>query len=133
MINAADKIFIGVAGLGFAFALASVITSVLNRKRFKEICILYKNKYGSLPDMVVLFDDVNTLYVNFAYSVKMQFIFKPLLWNKSSHFTRNDDKDFIRGLPKRLIVPFYVELYLAVVSLALLIVAGILMIIIKYR
>jgi len=132
MINAADKIFIGVAGLGFAFALASVITSVLNRKRFKEICILYKNKYGNLPDMVVLFDDVNTLYVNFAYSVKMQFIFKPLLWNKSSHFTRNDDKDFIRGLPKRLIGPFYVELYLAVVSLAFLIVAGILMIIIKY-
>jgi hypothetical protein len=132
MINAADKIFIGVAGLGFAFALASVITSVLNRKRFKEICILYKNKYGNLPDMVVLFDDVNTLYVNFAYSVKMQFIFKPLLWNKSSHFTRNDDKDFIRGLPKRLIGPFYVELYLTVVSLEFLIVAGILMIIIKY-
>jgi len=111
---------------------ASIIMSVLNRKRFKDICLLYKEKYGDLPEMVKVFDNVNTLYVNFAYSVKMQFIFKPLLWNKSSNFTKNDDKDFIRGLPKRIIGPFYLELCLALASLMLFIIAIILILVITH-
>ena len=113
-------------------AIVSIIMSVLNRKRFNEICLLYKDKYGDLPEMVKVFDRVNTLYVNFAYSVKMQFIFKPLLWNKSSNFTKNDDKEFIRGLPKRLIGPFYVELYLALASLAFFIIAVALILVITH-
>jgi len=117
---------------GILFAAASLIASVLNKKRYKEICVLYKKKFGDLPPMVQIFDDVNTLYVDFAYSVKMQFIFKPLLWNRSSKFTKNDDKDFIRGLPKRLIGPFYLELYLAIISLVFFICAGFLMLIIKH-
>ncbi len=118
--------------LAMVFGLASIIASALNKKRYKEICVLYKEKFGDLPPMVQIFDDVNTLYVDFAYSVKMQFIFKPLLWNKSSNMTKNDDRDFIRGLPKRLIGPFYVELYLAIVSLAFFIIAGGLMLYIKH-
>jgi len=132
MINATDKIFIVAGSLGFVFAAASLIAGALNKKRYREICELYKEKFGDLPPMVKTFDNVNTLYVDFAYSVKMQFIFRPLLWNKSSNMTKNDDKDFIRGLPKRLIGPFYLELYLAVVSLAFFILSGALMIIIKH-
>jgi hypothetical protein len=94
-----NAIVIIVGSLGFALAASSLITGALNKKRYKEICKLYKEKFGDLPPMVQIFDDVNTLYVDFAYSVKMQFIFKPLLWNKSSNMTKNDDKDFIRGLP----------------------------------
>ncbi|MEG5834653.1 MULTISPECIES: hypothetical protein [Enterobacter] len=109
----------------------SIVVSVLNRKRFSEICVLYKKKYGSLPDAVLLFENVNTLYVNIAYSTKVQFIYIPLLWNRSSILTKNDDKDFIRGLPKRLIGPFYVEIYLAVVSLIFFIIGGLLMVAIE--
>lgn len=117
---------------GMFLAVLSIIASALNKRRYKEICVLYKEKFGDLPPMVQIFDDVNTLYVGFAYSVKMQFIFRPLLWNKSSNMTKNDDRDFIRGLPKRLIGPFYVELYLAIVSLAFFIIGGILMFYIKH-
>jgi hypothetical protein len=46
--------------------------------------------------------------------------------------TKHDDKDFIRGLPKRLIGPFYLELYLAIASLVFFIIAGILMFVIKH-
>ena len=117
---------------GLLLGFLSVIMSVLNRKRFREICVLYKDKYGSLPDAVLLFENVNTLYVKIAYSTKVQFIYMPLLWNRSSILTKNDDKDFIRGLPKRLIGPFYVEIYLAVVSLIFFIIGGLLMWAIKH-
>lgn len=132
MISTMDKAFIVAGCLGFGFAIASLVASALNKKRYKEICVLYKEKFGDLPAMVQIFDDVNTLYVDFAYSVKMQFIFKPLLWNKSSNMTKHDDKDFIRGLPKRLIGPFYLELYLAIASLGFFIIAGILMFVMKH-
>ncbi len=132
MINTMDKPFIVAGCLGYGFAIASLVASTLNKKRYKEICSLYKEKFGDLPPMVQIFDDVNTLYVDFAYSVKMQFIFRPLLWNKSSNMAKNDDRDFIRGLPKRLIGPFYVELYLAIASLAFFIIGGVLMFYIKH-
>lgn len=133
MISPADKAAVGVWLVGLTFGLASIIASVLNRKRFKEICVLYKEKYGNLPDAVFLFEDVNTLYVKVAYSTKMDFIFTPLLWNRSSILTKNDDKDFIRGLPKRIIGPFYVELYLAIVSLFFFIIGLILIFAIKHH
>ncbi|HCQ0108733.1 hypothetical protein [Citrobacter braakii] len=116
---------------GLLLGVLSIVVSVSNRKRFSEICVLYKKKYGSLPDAVLLFENVNTLYVNIAYSTKVQFIYIPLLWNRSSILTKNDDKDFIRGLPKRLIGPFYVEIYLAVVSLIFFIIGGLLMVAIE--
>jgi hypothetical protein len=118
--------------LAMAFGLASIIASVLNKKRFAEICILYKEKYGSLPDAVLLFENVNTLYVKIAYSTKVQFIYMPLLWNRSSILTKNDDKDFIRGLPKRIIRPFYVEAFLGLASIVLFSLAGLLMLAIKH-
>ena len=132
MISTIDKAFIVAGCFGFGFAIASLMASALNKKRYKEICVLYKEKFGDLPPMVQIFDDVNTLYVDFAYSVKMQFIFKPLLWNRSSKFTKNNEKDFIRGLPKRLIGPLYLELYLAIASLTFFIISGILMLVIKH-
>ncbi|EKS6643714.1 hypothetical protein QCD58_002517 [Enterobacter hormaechei] len=133
MINTIDKVFVIVGCSGFVFAIASLIAGALNKKRYKEICELYKEKFGELPPMVQIFDNVNTLYVDFAYSVKMQFIFRPLIWNKSSNMTKNDDKDFIRGLPKRLIRPFYVEIYLGITSLVFFIIGGGLMLAIKHH
>ncbi len=130
LLSAKATVIIG--ALAFGFGIASIIASVLNRDRFKEICILYKEKYGSLPDAVLLFENVNSLYVKGAYGVKVQFIYMPLLWNKSSILTKNDDKDFIRELPKWLIVPFYVEIYLAVVSLLFLIIGVLQMLAIRH-
>lgn len=118
--------------IAILLGITSIIMSVLNRKRFKDICLLYKEKYGDLPEVLKVFDNMNPFYVNFAYSIKMQFVFKPLLWKKSSNFTKNDDKDFIRELPKRLIGPFYLELYLTLASLAFFIIAVILILVITY-
>ncbi|MGU3524680.1 hypothetical protein ACLBW2_16430 [Enterobacteriaceae bacterium C23F] len=112
---------------GTLLIIISGIASLLNRKRFKEICKLYKEKYGSLPDAVLLFENVNSLYVKGAYGIKVQFIYMPLLWNRSSPLTKNDDKDFIRGLPKRLIRPFYVEIYFGAVSILFFVIGGLLM------
>ena len=131
MINTPDKVFLVATCLGTVFIIASVIASLLNRKRFKEICQLYKEKFGSLPDAVLLFENVNSLYFKGAYGIKTQFIFMPLLWKKSSILTKNDDKDFIRGLPKRVIRPFYVEALLGLVSIVFFVIAGILMLAIK--
>lgn len=130
LLSARAKVIIGV--LAFGFGIASIIASVLNRDRFKEICILYKEKYGSLSDAVLLFENINMLYVKVAYSTKVIFIYMPLLWNKSSILTKNDDKDFIRGLPKRIIRPFYVEAFLGLVSIVFFVIAGILMLAIKH-
>ena len=130
MINAIGGLgpFIGLISyiLACAFGIAYVIAGVLNKKKFKEICILYKEKFGNLPDAVVLFEDVNTFFVDDAYGIKMQFIFIPLLWNRSSILTKNDDNGFIRGLPKRLIGPFYAELGLGIICLIFCIIAGLL-------
>lgn len=118
---------------GFILIIISIIASVLNRKRFKEICELYKEKYGSLPDAVLLFENVNSFYVKGAYGIKTQFIYMPLLWNKSSILTRSDDKDFIRGLPKRLIRPFYVEIFFGIASVVFFITGGLLMLAIEHH
>jgi hypothetical protein len=133
MINTPNKVFLVTASLGFVFIIASVIISLLNRKIFKEVCQLYKKKYGSLPDAVLLFENVNSLYYKGAYGIKTQFIFMPLLWNKSSILTKNDDKDFIRGLPKRITRAFYVEAFLGLASIVFFIIAGGLMLAIKHH
>lgn len=131
LLSAKTTVIIG--ALAFGFGIASIVASVLNKNRFKEICILYKEKYGSLPDAVLLFENVNTLYVKVAYSTKIHFIYMPLLWNRSSILTKNDDKDFIRGLPKRLIGPFYLEIYLAVFSLFFFIIGCLQMLAVKHH
>lgn len=116
---------------GVLLIIISSIASLLNRKRFKEICELYKKTYGSLPDAVLLFENANTLYVKGAYGIKVQFIYMPLLWNRSSPLTKNNDKDFIRGLPKRLIRPFYVEIYFGAASILFFVIGGGLMFYLK--
>jgi hypothetical protein len=125
-------VFIITTLTGGVFLVTSIIASMINRKRFNEICILYKEKYGSLPDAVVLFENINSLYYKGAYGIKTQFIFMPLLWNKSSILTKNDDKDFIRGLPKQIIRPFYVEAFLGLISIVFFIIAGLLMLAMKH-
>jgi hypothetical protein len=117
---------------GVLLLIISLIQSVFNRKRFREICVLYKEKFGSLPDAVLFFEDVNSFYYSGAYGIKTQFIFMPLLWNRSSILTKNDDKDFIRGLPKRIIRPFYVEIFFGLASVFSFIVGGLLMFAIEH-
>ncbi|RKQ38795.1 hypothetical protein [Enterobacter sp. R1(2018)] len=132
MISTPDKVFLVTVSLGLVSIIASIIASLLNRKRFKEVCQLYKDKYGSLPDAVLLFENVKSLYFKGAYGIKTQFIFMPLLWNRSSILTKNDDKEFIRGLPKRIIRPFYLEAYLGLVSIVFFVIAGLLMLAIRH-
>lgn len=55
---------------GTLLIIISSTVSLLNRKRFNEICKLYKAKYGSLPDAVLLFENVNSLYVKGEYGIK---------------------------------------------------------------
>lgn len=118
--------------IGALLIIISSIVSVLNRKRFNEICDLYEEKFGSLPDAVLVLEKVNSLYVKGAYGIKVQFIYMPLLLNRSSPLTKNDDKDFIRELPKRLIKPFYVEIYLGAGSVLFFAIGGGLMFYIEH-
>ncbi|WP_316436052.1 hypothetical protein [Klebsiella pasteurii] len=132
MISTDDKIYLGLSLIGFALIFGSVILAALNRKRFDKICVLYKEKHGCLPEALTTFYDsdknmVNTLYFNYGYNVKMQFIFMPLIRNKNSLHMRNVDKDFIRGLPKQLTVPFYLEFYLTILGAFLILAAFVLM------
>ena len=113
--------------------LASIIMSRLNRKRYKEICALYEDEYGNLPWATQIYDNVNSLYLKSAYAMKTDFIFRPLIWNKKSRFSKNDDKDFIRGLPQRLIRPFYMEYYITAISLVFFLIAIALVLIDEYR
>lgn len=128
MIKVSDLIFITFSLLGFFLICCSFILSALNRKRYDEICILYKEKHGSLPEAITLFKDsdkniLNILYFNYGYAVKRQFIMMPILSNKNSIHMPDVDKEFIRGLPKHLIRPFLIEHYLAIIG-AILIVVG---------
>lgn len=128
MIKASNLIFIIFGLLGFFLICCSFILAALNRKRYDEICILYKEKHGSLPEAITLFKDsdkniLNILYFNYGYAVKRQFIMMPILSNKNSIHMPDVDKEFIRGLPKRLIRPFLIEHYLAMIG-AIFIVTG---------
>lgn len=128
MIKASNLIFIIFGLLGFFLICCSFILAALNRKRYDEICILYKEKHGSLPEAITLFKDsdkniLNILYFNYGYAVKRQFIMMPILSNKNSIHMPDVDKEFIRGLPKRLIRPFLIEHYLAIIG-AIFIVTG---------
>ncbi|MDR7943274.1 hypothetical protein RIU82_25500 [Enterobacter soli] len=128
MIKVSNLIFIIFGLLGFFLICCSFILAALNRKRYDEICILYKEKHGSLPEAITLFKDsdkniLNILYFNYGYAVKRQFIMMPILSNKNSIHMPDLDKEFIRGLPKRLIRPFLIEHYLAIIG-AIFIVTG---------
>ena len=106
---------------------------MLNRKRYKEICALYLKNFDSLPWATQIYDNVNSLYVKSAYGMKTDFIFRPLIWNKKSSFSKNDDKDFIRGLPQRLIRPFYIEYFITAVSFVFFITTAILVFIVTHK
>ena len=119
--------------LAVLFGIMSVIISMLNRKRYKEICALYLKNFDSLPWATQIYDNVNSLYVKSAYGMKTHFIFRPLIWNKKSSFSKNDDKDFIRGLPQRLIRPFYIEYFITAVSFVFFITTAILVFIVTHK
>ncbi|MDR7940443.1 hypothetical protein ACCW92_22130 [Enterobacter soli] len=119
--------------LAVLFGIMSVIISMLNRKRYKEICALYLKNFDSLPWATQIYDNVNSLYVKSAYGMKTDFIFRPLIWNKKSSFSKNDDKDFIRGLPQRLIRPFYIEYFITAVSFVFFITTAILVFIVTHK
>lgn len=128
MIKVSNLIFIIFGLLGFFLICCSFILAALNRKRYDEICILYKEKHGGLPEAITLFKGsdkniLNILYFNYGYAVKRQFIMMPILSNKNSIHMPDVDKEFIRGLPKRLIRPFLIEHYLAIIG-AIFIVTG---------
>ncbi|EME8858408.1 MULTISPECIES: hypothetical protein [Enterobacter] len=124
-----------IAYTGIIAMLLCIISAILgrvNRKYYKEICALYKEKYGKLPWMTQIYDNINSLYVKSAYGFRMDFIFRPLIWNKKSSSSQNDDKDFIRGLPLRLRKPFYIEYGITVTAFSFMVVLGILVLIDKY-
>lgn len=137
MIKVSNLIFIIFGLLGFFLICCSFILAALNRKRYDEICILYKEKHGSLPEAITLFKDsdkniLNILYFNYGYAVKRQFIMMPILSNKNSIHMPDVDKEFIRGLPKRLIRPFLIEHYLAIIGAIFIVTGWAIMEIIQY-
>jgi len=116
MINSAALIICGIV---------AAVLSFINKKRFSEICTLYKEKFGSHPAGAIIFDKADSIGFSSGYAAKINFIVSPLIFGKSSvDSTDEDDVTFIRGLPPRLKNGFIVEYAFTVLGLLSIIIAG---------
>src|SRR5471030_2212040 len=73
-----------------------IIISYANKKRFSEICRLYENEFGfnSLPISASLLKDADIIGFSSGYSIRNEFIIKPLIFGKKSPYSKNNDVNF---------------------------------------
>lgn len=109
-----EDIFIWISAIALVIgSLSIILLQFLNKKRFDQVCELYKKEFGALPMEAKLFKN---FYDPMFYSYKMDFIFRPLIKNQipkkinSKHGV--DDRVFIRNLPKNIQWWFKLEYYL---------------------
>lgn len=107
-------IFFG--ALAFISSIAMIIISYANKKRFSEICRLYENEFGfnSLPISASLLKDADIIGFSSGYSIRNEFIIKPLIFGKKSPYSKNNDVNFMRNLPVNIKIWFIAEFYLGV-------------------
>lgn len=121
-VSAFDVLVIGTGVTILLSAVAMVVLSILNKKRFLKVCRLYEREFGSVPLAAAVLKDADLLGFTAGYSTKMDFIIHPLVFGKKSIQSKNDDLDFIRGLPANIRYWFIAEFMCSVVGfIALLI------------
>ncbi|SMG60615.1 hypothetical protein [Cedecea sp. NFIX57] len=121
-VSTFDVLIIGTGVTILLSAVVMVVLSILNKKRFLEVCRLYEREFGSLPLAAAVLKDADLLGFTAGYSTKMDFIIHPLVFRKKSIQSKNDDVDFIRRLPANIRYWFIAEFMCSVVGfIALLI------------
>lgn len=124
-VSVFDVLIIGTGGVILLSAAAMVVLSILNKKRFLEVCRLYKREFGSVPLAAAILRDADVLGFTAGYSTKMDFIIHPLIFGKKSIQSKNDDVDFIRGLPANIKYWFIAEFLCSLVGFIALLIGGI--------
>ncbi|SAI45260.1 Uncharacterised protein [Enterobacter roggenkampii] len=104
--------------------VSMVIISILNKKRFLEVCRLYEAKFGTLPLAAAVLKDADVIGFTAGYTTKMDFIIHPLIYGKKSIHSKNDDVAFIRDLPAKIRYWFIAEFVCSVIGLVALLLGG---------
>lgn len=110
-----DLTYITIA-LSLVFIILSISMipfKVINDRKVKKICELYEKKFNYLPLDVKIFKDSTWYTLPYHNGLKKQFIIRPLLKGKKSHFSKNEsDVEFMKGLPSKLTRSFIIEVYM---------------------
>ena len=101
-----------------------VVLSILNKKRFIEVCRLYEAEFGSMPLAASVLKDADLIGFTAGYSTKMDFIIYPLIFGKKSAQSKNEDVNFIRGLPANIRYWFIAEFFCSLVCFIALLIGG---------
>jgi hypothetical protein len=124
-VSAFDVLVIGTGGVILISTVTMVVLSILNKKRFLEVCRLYEGEFGSVPLAATVLRDADLLGFTAGYSTKMDFIIHPLIFGKKSIQSKNDDVDFVRGLPANIKYWFIAEFLCSLVIFIGLIIGSI--------
>lgn len=124
-VSAFDVLVISTGGVILFSSVTMVVLSILNKKRFLEVCRLYEGEFGSVPLAAAVLRDADLLGFAAGYSTKMDFIIHPLIFGKKSIQSKNDDVDFIRGLPANIKYWFIAEFLCSLVGFIALLIGGI--------
>ncbi|MGR5943788.1 hypothetical protein [Enterobacter sp. C4G1] len=117
-------IFIIVFFLGFLLLL--FVSYVFNKDAYKEIVILYEQKFGRLPLTASMAKHASLIATPSSYGAKIGFIMGSLIfpYNRvTNHDMSIEAYHFIRKLPSNLTLGFRIEAALWVVSTLAFIIA----------
>lgn len=124
-ISVSDILIICTSGIIILSTVIMVVLSVLNKKRFLEVCRLYEKEFGSIPLAAAVLKDADLIGFTAGYSTKINFIIHPLIYGKKSAHSKNDDAAFIRSLPANIRYWFIAEFLCSLVGFIALLVGGI--------
>ncbi|WP_114193714.1 hypothetical protein [Edaphovirga cremea] len=124
-ITVPDLLIFAISGVMIISFIGLVTLSSLNKKRFLEVCQLYKLRFGSLPLAAELLKEAGIIGFTSGYSTKIDFIINPLIYGKKSIHSKYDDVEFMRNLPVNLRRWFIAEFLCSLFGFVALIVGGI--------
>ncbi|KNC09188.1 hypothetical protein AC791_11005 [Klebsiella sp. RIT-PI-d] len=124
-ISVSDILIIGTSGIIILSTVIMIVLSILNKKRFLEVCHLYEKEFGSIPLAAAVLKDADLVGFTAGYSTKISFIIHPLIYGKKSAYSKNDDAAFIRSLPANIRYWFIAEFLCSLVGFIALVIGGI--------
>ncbi|WP_227669655.1 MULTISPECIES: hypothetical protein [Enterobacteriaceae] len=124
-VTASDLLLFIISGAMMIALVSMVVLSILNKKRFLEVCRMYEAKFGSLPLAAAVLKEADVIGFTAGYTTKMDFIIHPLIYGKKSIHSKNDDVAFIRGLPAKIRYWFIAEFVCSVIGLVALLLGGV--------
>lgn len=83
-VTASDLLLFIISGAMMIALVSMVVLSILNKKRFLEVCQMYEAKFGSLPLAAAVLKEADVIGFTAGYTTKMDFIIHPLIYGKKS-------------------------------------------------